>query len=61
MIDFLLDIGLKKMKKYMKKHQISDLSAYPDGILAMEQAVFFLSKKIRKMLVEGVALFSAVM
>lgn len=61
MIDFVLKIGLSNMKRYMKKHNITDLTQYPDGPEALQHALFFLPKKVRKQLVEGLAMFASMM
>lgn len=61
MMKLILKIGLIRMKKYMKANGITDLSKYPDGAKALEQALFFLPEATRAELVTGLTMFAAMM
>jgi len=56
----MLKIGLHKMKKYMKKNNITDLSKCPDGPKALEQALFFVPEAQRAALVYGIGFMLSV-
>ena len=60
MLHLMLKIGLHKMKKYMKKNNITDLSKCPDGPKALEQALFFVPEAQRAALVNGIGFMLSV-
>ena len=51
MLHIMFKIGLFRMKRYMKKNNITDLSKCPDGPKVLEQCLFFVPKAQRAGLV----------
>lgn len=57
----LLEQGIEVMQKYMDENGITDLSKFPEGPQALEQALFFMPEEERKGLVFGLAFFASIM
>lgn len=60
MLHLMLKIGLFKMKRYMRKNNITDLSQCPDGPKALEQALFFVPEAQRAGLVYAIGFMLSV-
>lgn len=57
----LLKQGIEVMQKYMDENGITDLTKFPDGPQALEQALFFLPEDERKKLIFGLVFFASIM
>lgn len=57
----LLKQGIEVMQKYMDENGITDLTKFPDGPQALEQALFFLPEDERKNLIFGLVFFASIM
>lgn len=57
----LLKQGVEIMQKYMDENGITDLSKFPEGPQALEQALLFMPEQERKGLIFGLAFFAAIM